>query len=216
MSQFADKDLELDRRVYQSEAKTGLQNQRIAQVLYEAGIVETEVDRDEGLQAYFMACSTLVSCEQLALMGATLANAGKNPKKRMKVLDPAIAESVCSVMMSCGMYNGAGNWMVRKLHLCFSSALSEDFQATTFQMWLSLQIQLFQMDVGLPAKSGVSGCLMAVVPGVCGIAVWSPPLNEHGNSVRAIETCTHLSINLGLHVLKKVQYAAFAAAATLL
>jgi hypothetical protein len=42
-----------------------------------------------------------------------------------------------------------------------------------------------------------------VVPGVCGIAVFSPPLNEHGNSVRGIQACTELSTGLHLHVLKK-------------
>jgi hypothetical protein len=44
---------------------------------------------------------------------------------------------------------------------------------------------------------------LAVVPGVCGIAVFSPPLNEHGNSVRGIQACTELSTGLNLHVLKK-------------
>jgi hypothetical protein len=43
---------------------------------------------------------------------------------------------------------------------------------------------------------------MAVVPGICGIAVYSPKLNEHGNSVRSIEACTLLSQSLNLHVLK--------------
>ncbi|MDF1761185.1 MAG: glutaminase A [Coxiellaceae bacterium] len=41
--------------------------------------------------------------------------------------------------------------------------------------------------MGIPAKSGVSGGIMAVVPGVLGICVWSPPLDELGNSSRGIE-----------------------------
>lgn len=41
--------------------------------------------------------------------------------------------------------------------------------------------------IGLPAKSGVSGSVFIVVPGICGIAVYSPPLDSHGNSVRAVE-----------------------------
>ena len=44
---------------------------------------------------------------------------------------------------------------------------------------------------------------MAVVPGVCGIALFSPRLNEHGNTVRGIEACTELSSALHLHVLNK-------------
>ncbi|MDF1760425.1 MAG: glutaminase A [Coxiellaceae bacterium] len=41
--------------------------------------------------------------------------------------------------------------------------------------------------MGIPAKSGVSGGIMAVVPGVLGMCVWSPPLDELGNSARGIE-----------------------------
>ncbi|MDF1797459.1 MAG: glutaminase A [Coxiellaceae bacterium] len=41
--------------------------------------------------------------------------------------------------------------------------------------------------MGIPAKSGVSGGIMAVVPGVLGICVWSPPLDDLGNSARGIE-----------------------------
>ncbi len=41
--------------------------------------------------------------------------------------------------------------------------------------------------VGLPAKSGVAGLVYCVIPNVAGIAVWSPPLDSHGNSVRAVE-----------------------------
>jgi len=43
--------------------------------------------------------------------------------------------------------------------------------------------------VGLPAKSGVCGGLLVVIPNVLGIALWSPPLDTSGNSVRGIEFC---------------------------
>lgn len=55
-------------------------------------------------------------------------------------------------------------------------------------------------DVGVPAKSGVSGGLMAVIPGKMGIAVWSPGLDEYGNSVRGVRVCREFSERLGLHV----------------
>jgi glutaminase len=54
--------------------------------------------------------------------------------------------------------------------------------------------------VGLPAKSGVGGGVIAVVPGRLGLATFSPPLDAHGNSVRGIRACTDLARELGLHV----------------
>jgi glutaminase len=58
-------------------------------------------------------------------------------------------------------------------------------------------------DVGIPAKSGVSGIVIAVVPGKFGIAVLSPRLDEHGNSVRGIKVCELLANDMGLHLLGK-------------
>jgi glutaminase A len=55
--------------------------------------------------------------------------------------------------------------------------------------------------IGLPAKSGVSGGLLAVVPGRLGIGIWSPPIDERGNSVRALRVCEDLSRRFGLHAL---------------
>lgn len=55
--------------------------------------------------------------------------------------------------------------------------------------------------VGLPAKSGVAGGIIAALPGQLGIAVYSPPLDEHGNSVRGIKVCEDLSDELHLHVM---------------
>lgn len=55
-------------------------------------------------------------------------------------------------------------------------------------------------DIGMPAKSGVAGGIMAVLPGQLGIGVFSPRLDTKGNSVRGIEVCRALSEEFGLHV----------------
>jgi len=56
--------------------------------------------------------------------------------------------------------------------------------------------------VGMPAKSGVAGGILAVLPGQLGIAVYSPALDSLGNSVRGIEVCRELSRELQLHFLR--------------
>ena len=57
-------------------------------------------------------------------------------------------------------------------------------------------------SVGLPAKSGVSGGVFAVLPGRLGIGVYSPPLDERGNSVRGVAVCQALSRDLALHLVR--------------
>ena len=42
-------------------------------------------------------------------------------------------------------------------------------------------------EVGIPAKSGVSGLIIVVIPDVMGLALWSPPLDSYGNSVRGVQ-----------------------------
>ena len=65
-------------------------------------------------------------------------------------------------------------------------------------------------EVGMPAKSGVSGGVIAVVPGRFGIGVYSPRLDEKGNSVRGIAACKNLARDFGLHVFARTASPAMA------
>lgn len=163
---FAGRDLEVDQVVYQSESDTGHRNRAIGWLLRNFGILDE--DPHETLETYFQQCSIRVTCRDLALMGATLANQGVQPLTRQRAIPTQYVDNVLAVMATCGMYDWSGEWIYR---------------------------------VGLPAKSGVGGGILAVLPGQLGIGVFSPPLDAQGNSHRGIQVCKDLSKELSLHMM---------------
>ncbi|KAK3859832.1 hypothetical protein Pcinc_034085 [Petrolisthes cinctipes] len=57
----------------------------------------------------------------------------------------------------------------------------------------------FAFKVGLPSKSGVSGCVLLVIPNTMGICLWSPPLDNNGNSCRGVQFCMELVSRFNFH-----------------
>jgi glutaminase len=57
----------------------------------------------------------------------------------------------------------------------------------------------FALEIGVPAKSGVSGDLIAIVNNQLGLGFWAPPLDERGNSIKSMAACRSLSAELDLH-----------------
>lgn len=166
-SRYIGRDLDIDEAVYKSEAETGHRNRAISHLLRNFDIIPS--DPEVGLDAYFRQCSINVTCRDLAMMAATLANNGVNPITGKRAIMGEYVGNVLGVMASCGMYDYAGAWIYR---------------------------------VGLPAKSGVGGGIVAVLPGQLGIGIFSPPLDVLGNSVRGIKVCEDLSHDLHLHMLR--------------
>ena len=165
-SAFAGRRLELDHEVYASEKATGSRNRAIGYMLQSFGVLDG--DPDEVLDVYYRQCSLKVTATDLARMATTLARGGINPQTGRRVTHPAVVKRTLSVMVTCGMYDAAGDWV---------------------------------SAVGMPAKSGVGGGIVAVLPGQLGIGVYSPLLDEKGNSVRGVRLCRSLSEQLGLHFL---------------
>jgi glutaminase len=66
---------------------------------------------DEVLDVYFRQCSLQVTSVDLARMAATLARGGINPQTGRRVTSTAVVRRTLSVMVTCGMYNGAGDWV---------------------------------------------------------------------------------------------------------
>jgi glutaminase len=165
LSRCAGSQLGIDEEVYRSESATGHRNRAIGWMLRNFGIIDE--DPRDIVETYFQQCSLHVTCADLAVMGATLANQGVNPLTGERAIAHDYVDNVLGVMASCGMYDWSGEWLYR---------------------------------VGLPAKSGVGGGILAVLPGQLGIGVFSPLLDPQGNSVRGIRVCMDLARDLALHM----------------
>ncbi|MFM7676946.1 MAG: glutaminase A, partial [Synechococcus sp.] len=165
LSDMAGHRLSVDEAVFRSERDTGHRNRAIGHLLRNFDVINASPE--PGLQLYFRQCAVSVTCRDLAVMAATLACQGRNPRTGVVALDAMTTTNVLAVMGSCGMYDYTGQWLY---------------------------------NVGMPAKSGVGGGVMAVVPGRIGLAVYSPPLDGYGNSSRGIAVCEELSQRLELHL----------------
>ncbi len=165
LEDFSGSALGFDISVYTSEKTMGHHNRAMAYLMLNFGTLAGNVE--EILESYFQACSFMVTTKDLAAMAATLANKGLNPLTGKQVMTPRTIKNMVCVMMTCGMYDFAGEW---------------------------------SYTVGIPAKSGVSGGIMGVVPGCMGICVYSPLLDETGTSVRGIKVFQELSRRLDLSI----------------
>ena len=148
-------DIVVDEEVAASERAMSHRNAALAHYMASCGTVDPDVSAV--LDQYTRMCAVAASCESLAKAALFLARAGQGVDGR--VLSAAETRRVNALMLTCGLYDAAGDFAYR---------------------------------VGLPGKSGVGGGVLAVVPGQCVVAVWSPRLDGRGNSVGGVRLLEEL------------------------
>jgi glutaminase len=160
-----DPTIKIDDAVAASEQRTGFRNVALANYMKSFGVLENPVDYTLGV--YFHHCAIAMSCRQLAMSGRFLAQFGNNPSTGFHVVNAERAKRINALMMTCGHYDGSGEFAYR---------------------------------VGLPGKSGVGGGILAVAPAKASIAVWSPGLDEAGNSHLGLIALEMLTKRMGWSV----------------
>ncbi|AFZ45155.1 L-glutaminase [Halothece sp. PCC 7418] len=108
---YTGRDHDIDVAVFLSEKSTGHRNRAMAYLMLNFGMVSEKID--ETLDLYFQQCSIQVNARDLAMLSATLANGGVNPITGQRALDEHYVQDVISVMLTCGMYDGSGEWAYR-------------------------------------------------------------------------------------------------------
>ncbi|WP_404435756.1 glutaminase A [Microbacterium aerolatum] len=111
LSAFAGRDLRVDDAVLASEQTSGDRNRALAYLMHGAGSLTSPVL--DTLDTYFRQCSVLVTARDIAVMGATLANGGVNPVTGRRVTSAETCQHVMTIMATCGMYDYAGEWLLR-------------------------------------------------------------------------------------------------------
>ena len=106
-----DESIGVDEAVYRSEKSHGSKNRALAYLLKSYGLLEDDVE--EVLDCYFRACSIRVNCRALAHIGAVLSNRGRLPLSNERIFFSSLARSVNAILMTCGMYNGSGEFAMR-------------------------------------------------------------------------------------------------------
>lgn len=158
-------DININEGVYESEKATGDRNRSLAYFMKSTGVIEGDVE--DVLDVYFRQCSIEVNCRDIARIGALLANAGVIISNNERVISREATRIIKTIMVTCGMYDGSGN---------------------------------FAVHIGIPAKSGVGGGIMAAVPRRMGVGVIGPSLDGKGNSIGGIKVLEELSRELDLSI----------------
>lgn len=163
----------LNEAVYKSEEAHSYRNRAITYYLKENDFIVGEPD--EALEVYLRQCSIEVTTEIVAKIGLLIANDGLDPKSNERFIDFDVVKVVKALMVTCGMYNYSGKYAA---------------------------------FIGIPSKSGVSGgilCSLSIgsiehLQGPIGIGVFSPSIDEVGNSIVGLKVLAELSKEYDLNI----------------
>lgn len=157
-------ELDYDHAVAEAEYESADGNRALAYFLKSFGVLRGDPQRV--LEAYCRLCSLTMSTNTLCRAFAFLATGGRSPEGR-QVVSPRQVKRLNAVMLTCGVYDEAGDFAYR---------------------------------VGLPAKSGVGGGIVAALPGSFVTAVWSPGLGPKGNSLAGTMALELLTTKTGTSI----------------
>ncbi len=153
-----------DRTVAEAEFASGDGNRALAYFLKSFGVLRGDPERV--MEAYCLLCSLAMSTTELCRVFTFLATGGRSPVD-VPIVTPRQAKRLNAVMLTCGVYDEAGDFAYR---------------------------------VGLPAKSGVGGGIVAVLPGSFVATVWSPGLGAKGNSLAGTMALELLTTKTGASI----------------
>jgi glutaminase len=111
LSKLAGRKLHVCEEVYHAELRGADRNMGIGYMLKAAGIITG--DTQQIVQGYIRQCAINVNVRDLAMMAATLCNAGIHPETGERIIAQDSVRQILSVMATCGMYDAAGDWMSR-------------------------------------------------------------------------------------------------------
>jgi glutaminase len=101
----------IDESVAASEQRTGFRNSALANYMKSFGVLDNPVEYTLGV--YFHHCAIAMSCRQLAGAGRFLAHSGRNPATGLQVISAERARRINAVMLTCGHYDGSGEFAYR-------------------------------------------------------------------------------------------------------
>jgi len=157
INNFAGRKLSVNTKTFKSEMDFISHNYSIGYLLDSYSRFYAPVP--ETVETYMHHCSLNVNSKDLAIMAATIANEGRNPKTGKKIIKKENIKPIINNMMKHGLYDYSDTWC---------------------------------KNIGMPAKSGVGGAIILIIPNVMGIGIISPPLDKYGNSYKGIITAKEI------------------------